>query len=159
MFLNFIYALILTGIAGYVALFYLCKNKQLPYYYNPFGIIILILSTPLGGFVSAFACKHLMIVTRGLTTKQLHSIMLFQSESKKNKMKYENFEGLAEHIKIFDLNNISGVTDKIQTQDSKVIEQNNPNTSLPRANKISIKQRFYNLYKFYMLSIPNSLLK
>lgn len=85
--------------------------------------------------------------------------MLFQSESKKNKMKYENFEGLAEHIKIFDLNNISGVTDKIQTQDSKVIEQNNPNTSLPRANKISIKQRFYNLYKFYMLSIPNSLLK
>lgn len=65
-------------IISFVTLFYITLNnlklEKTPNYLNPFPLIVLCGSIPLGIFVSVFCQKQLALVSRGLTTKQYESI-------------------------------------------------------------------------------------
>ena len=67
-----------AGIAGFIFIykFYslLSDVNNPPGYLNPFSLIILCATIPLGVFVTLFALKQLRLVFMGLTTKQYDAI-------------------------------------------------------------------------------------
>ncbi len=83
------YFSIIKGVCGigiFIYLFYSRVGWTLPIYVNPFSIIVLCGSVPLGIFVGVFFIKQLKLVTRGLTTKQLESITreMIENVNKRN---------------------------------------------------------------------------
>jgi len=153
-----------------------------PKYLNPFGIIIQVAITPMGIFVSVFAVKHVFIVTKGLTTKQLHSIKAFEEEALKQNMKIEGLRivkdqieelgeavqaNLGKNVQIgdngfhsssnakYDLYNRSSSNNNSNGSSSSSSNSSNHNSNL--YNKLTLKDRLRNLWKFYTKSIPDSI--
>lgn len=114
----------------------------------------------MGLFVSVFACKHVLIVTKGLTTKQLHSIKEFENEASKNNMKVEGLGIVKNQVKDFDLGQIN-----FERYEDTIKEEEKDKTNISSSNSINkkylktikLRDRFRNLLKFYMKTIPNSL--
>lgn len=95
--IKFILAPGIISISIYTYIFYnvKLKLKNLPndnLYLNPFALIVLCGSVPLGIFVGIFAFRQIKLVSRGLTSKQYNSISKeIILDKKKSKLKSENF--------------------------------------------------------------------
>jgi hypothetical protein len=65
------------GIIGFTIIiysFYENLDKDIPFYINPFSIIVLCGTIPLSLFVGVFFLKQLILVSKGINTKQQKSI-------------------------------------------------------------------------------------
>lgn len=120
----------------------------------------------MGIFVSVFAVKHVFIVTKGLTTKQLQSIKFFETETIKQNMKIEGFEIVKDQVKNFGevQINFENTMNNNNKDKSIFIDSNNNNQNLDLFGgqnklfgKLTLKDRFLNLWKFYRKSIPDSI--
>jgi len=69
------YGLIILCALGYIILFFIESSDDDKFLINPFGIIALCGTIPLGVFVTVFFFKQYNLITRSLTTKQLDSIL------------------------------------------------------------------------------------
>lgn len=149
------------GIIIFTYIFYICKNKNIANFYNPFGIIIFAASSPFGIFVSAFALKHLLTVTKGLTSKQLHSIKIFENAIIKSDIKINGFGIVQDQIKTIEKSN-NLFNQLKENPDSNHMRDFYSNSLEINQRKfyrsISIKNRLINLYSFYRKTVPSSII-
>lgn len=123
-------------IIAFITIYLICKNPELPLYYNPFGLIYLIIYSPIGIFVTAFCFRHTNNICKGYTTKQIHSIKTFFNEIQ---------------AKNFDKKTLNVYKEMLEdNKENKYIEDVYENNSC--GNKLK------NLCKFYCKKTPKSLI-
>jgi hypothetical protein len=106
------------------------SGKTFPDYFNPISFVVLAGSIPMAVFVGSFFVKQTSLVMRGLTTKQYDSI-------KKKKIYIDNQRD---------------ANDNVDVERAQV----NPQTTA-FMQKISLSQKFQNVYVFLKKRRPESL--
>jgi len=111
--------------------------------------------------VSAFALKHLLTVTKGLTSKQLHSIKIFENAIIKSDIKINGFGIVQDQIKTIEKSN-NLFNQLKENPDSNHMRDFYSNSLEINQRKfyrsISIKNRLINLYSFYRKTVPSSII-
>jgi hypothetical protein len=106
----------------------------------------------MGIFVTTFSFKHLITITKGYTTKQIHSIKVFENEIK-------SIDKDNKTLNIIDNKSRKEYNDNDIDNDNRFKIHNKFNNVNENDKKIKFLDRIKNLYKFYLKKTPKSLIR